>query len=200
MPAKNSRRPRQQQGLITTAEAFERECEEVKRKCAEYRIPYVTSDKEQRIKCLYARRRDLTWHTLSNELDDTAIDEWNEIREQIDFIELERARRALYEEPPASPAPLEPQQQPRPKTGARRGRIPFDWTPTESKLSDLYKLRGGPPFRGHPHPRWQTKTHVLEWVLNEINDARRETVVKKFIRDFETAWKKAHPNWVKAHP
>jgi hypothetical protein len=105
----------------------------------------------------------------------------------------EKRTAKTAEEALGNPASSEPRQQAQLKTGAKRGPKPFDWTPVEPKLSELYKQRGGPPRRGHPHPKWQTKTQLIEWVLSEINEERSETVVKIFIKDFETKRKNALP-------
>jgi hypothetical protein len=103
-------------------------------------------------------------------------------------------RKAPRVEPVMTTQPelvVKPAEQLQSKTSARRGRRPFDWGSTESKLSSLYEERG-PPSPDDENPKWRSLAAVVRWVQNEIDDVVGETTVKKFVSDFDATWKKAH--------
>jgi hypothetical protein len=115
----------------------------------------------------------------------------------------ERTAKAA-EEVLGNPASSEPRQRSRLKTGAKRGRRPFDFAPVKPQLSALYEKRG-PPSRHHrnlkwQNPKWQYLANVIHWVLEYFGEAVGETAVKIFVNQFDADWKEAHPDWNKANP
>jgi hypothetical protein len=111
------------------------------------------------------------------------------------FVREEDVERfiAMIPEPVTEqPEPVaKPTEQPQPKTGARRGRRAYDFGSIRSTLSTFYGRRG-PPSPEDENPKWRSQADVVRWIQNKIGDAVGETTVKKFVRDFDAAWKKAH--------